>query len=594
MSEVTINIDGKEIKAEAGKSVLEAAKSAGIDIPTLCYHPALAPFGSCRLCVVEIESRGRKRIVTSCNYPIEEGLVVATHSEEVIEIRKGIIELYLAQAPVAERIKELAKEYGVEAPRFKIGDENEKCILCGLCARICEERMGASAINFMHRGVDREVATPYQLTREIDMDVCRACGACAFVCPTGAIDLEEITTKKPVPILSEYEQGLAQRAPVYIPFAQAVPNKPVIDKEQCVHFQTGGCETCKSFCAPGAIDFEQEDEVIEVEVGSIIIATGFDLFDPSVIKQYGYGRLDNVLNSLEFERMINSAGPTGGHVRMKDGREPESIAIIHCVGSRDENYHEYCSRVCCMYSMKFAHLIKEHTDAEVYEFYIDMRSFGKGYEEFYNRMLEEETVFIRGKPAEITDIAETPEEEGHLVVQFEDTLVGRQRRLPVDMVVLSCGIEPSHDIEEVARLFNISRSADGFFLEKHPKLDPVATMTDGIFVAGCCQGPKDIPDTVAQASAAAAEALAMISRGVVEIEAVTSVVDERLCTGCQLCLQVCPYSAIDFDEEKGVCRVNDALCKGCGACAGGCPSDCISLSHYTNEQILAQMEGALS
>ncbi len=594
MSEVTLKIDNKDIKFEAGKSVLEAARSAGIDIPTLCYHPALVPFGSCRLCVVEIESRGRKRIVTSCNYPVEEGLAVATRSPEVIEIRKGIIELYLAQAPAAQKIKDLAKEYGVGEPRFKTGDPNEKCILCGLCARICEERMGASAINFVQRGVDRAVATPYQTTREIDLDVCRACGACAFVCPTGAIDLKEMTTKTPVPILSEFEQGLAQRAPVYIPFAQAVPNKPVIDREQCVHFKTGGCKTCQAFCGPGAINFDQQDEVVEVEVGSIIITTGFDLFDPSVVKQYGYGRYDNVLTSLEFERLVNSAGPTGGHIMMKDGREPERIAIIHCVGSRDQNYHEYCSRVCCMYSMKFAHLIKEHTEAEVYEFYIDMRSFGKGYEEFYNRILEEGTVFIRGKPAEITDVAETPEEKGHLIVQFEDTLVGRQRRLPVDMVVLSCGIEPARDVAQVARLFNISRSADGFFLEKHPKLDPVATMTDGIFVAGCCQGPKDIPDTVAQASAAAAEALAMIARGTVEIEAVTSIINERLCTGCQLCKQVCPYSAISFDDKKHVCKVNDALCKGCGACVGGCPSDAISLSHYTNEQLLAQMEGALS
>ena len=244
--------------------------------------------------------------------------------------------------------------------------------------------------------------------------------------------------------------------------------------------------------------------------------------------------------------------------------------------------------------MKFAHLLKEHLpEAEVYEFYIDIRSFGKGFEEFYNRILNEGTIFIRGRPAEVTNIAEKPEEEGKLIVQFEDTLVGMQRRLPVDMVVLSCALEAQSDAEALARLFNISRSADGFFLEKHPKLDPVATMTDGIFVAGCCQSPKDIPDTVAQASAAAAEALAMISKGKVEIEAATAVVDERLCSGCQICKLVCPYSAISFDEEKKVCRVNEALCKGCGACVGGCPSDAINLNHFTNEQIVAEMEGLL-
>jgi heterodisulfide reductase subunit A-like polyferredoxin/ferredoxin len=594
MSEISLEIDGREVKVEEGTTVLEAAKSVGIDIPTLCYHPALSPFGACRLCSVEIISDGRSRIVASCSYPVEEGLVVNTKSPDVIETRKAVSELLLARCPNVKVIQDLAREYGVEKPRFRLGDEDEKCILCGLCVRMCEERMGTSVINFVNRGVERKIETPFQGTGDKNLDVCRACGACASVCPTGAITLEDITGKKPVPILSEFEEGLAPRAPIYIPFAQAVPNVPVIDREQCVHFTTGECKTCQAFCAAEAIDFEQEDEIIEVEVGSIIIATGFSLFDPTPIYQYGYGRLDNVVTSLEFERMVNSAGPTGGHILLKDGSEPQSIALIHCVGSRDEQYHEYCSRICCMYSMKLAHLIKEHTSADVYEFYIDIRSFGKGYEEFYNRVLEEETIFIRSKPAEVTDIAETPEEEGKLIVQFEDTLVGKQRRLPVDMVVLSCAIEPQKDTEAVARLFNISRSADGFFLEKHPKLDPVATMTDGIFIAGCCQGPKDIPDTVAQASAAAAESLAMISRGKVEVEAATAVINERLCTGCQLCKAICPYSAISFDEEKGVCQVNEALCKGCGACVGGCPGDVISLSHYTNEQLLAQMEGALT
>jgi len=415
--------------------------------------------------------------------------------------------------------------------------------------------------------------------RYVDEDKCTGCGLCQTKCPW-KVD-------------SEFEAGIGQRKAIYTPFPQAVPNIPVIDREHCAYFLKGTCRACEKFCEAEAINFEQEDKLVEVEVGSIIVATGFQVFDPAPIYQYGYGRLDNVITSLEFERLVNSAGPTDGNIVLKDGSSPESIAIIHCVGSRDEKYHEYCSRVCCMHSMKFAHLIKEHTEAEVYEFYIDIRSFGKGYEEFYNRVLNEGTVFIRGRPAEITDIAETPEEKGKLIIQFEDTLAGMQRRLPVDMVILSCALEPQPDAEAIARLFNISCSADGFFLEKHPKLEPVATMTDGIFLAGCCQAPKDIPDTVAQASAAAAEALAMISKGKVEIEAATAVIDERICSGCQVCKLVCPYSAIDFDGEKWVCRVNEALCKGCGACVGGCPSHAISLNHYTNEQILAQMEGML-
>jgi heterodisulfide reductase subunit A len=416
--------------------------------------------------------------------------------------------------------------------------------------------------------------------RYVNEELCTGCGLCQTKCPW-KVD-------------SEFEAGLGKRKAIYTPFPQAVPNIPVIDREHCAYFQSGKCRACEKFCEAKAIDFEQEDKIVEVEVGAIIVATGFELFDPTPISYYGYKRLDNVITSLEFERLVNSAGPTEGSILLKNGSEPESIAIIHCVGSRDEKYHEYCSRVCCMHSMKFAHLIKEHTSAKVYEFYIDIRSFGKGYEEFYNRILNEGTVFIRGRPAEITDVAETPEEEGRLIVQFEDTLVGRQRRLPVDMVILSCALEPQPDVEAVARLFNISRSADGFFLEKHPKLEPVSTMTDGIFLAGCCQGPKDIPDTVAQASAAAAEALAMISRGRVEIEAATAVIDERICSGCRACLEVCPYSAISFDEEKKVCRVNQALCKACGACNAACFSHAVSLQHYTNEQIVAEMEGALA
>jgi heterodisulfide reductase subunit A len=279
---------------------------------------------------------------------------------------------------------------------------------------------------------------------------------------------------------------------------------------------------------------------------------------------------------------------------LKDGSTPHSIAILHCIGSRDVNYHEYCSRVCCMYSLKFSHLLREKIpDAEIYQLYIDLRCFGKGYEEFYNRMQEEGVNFVRGKAGEITNIAESPEEENKLIVIAEDTLVRRKRRLPVDMVVLSTALEPRADADEVARLFSISRSKDGFFLEKHPKLDPVATTTDGIFVAGCCQGPKDIPDTVAQASAAAARVIAMIDQGVVAIESATSVIDENLCCGCKTCISLCPYTAISFDEEKKVSVINEALCKGCGTCAAACPSGAITSRHFTTEQIVAQIEGAM-
>jgi heterodisulfide reductase subunit A len=416
--------------------------------------------------------------------------------------------------------------------------------------------------------------------RYIDESKCTGCGTCQDKCPTKAD--------------SEFDFGISKRKVIYTPFPQAVPNVPVIDKEQCTYFLKGKCRACEKFCEAKAIDFEQTEKIVDLDVGSIIVATGFDPFDPSPMSQFGYARFDNVITGFQFERMSSASGPTGGKIMLKDGTEPRSIAILHCVGSRDTNYHEYCSRVCCMYSLKFAHLLREKIqDAEIYDLYIDLRCFGKGYEEFYNRLQEEGVNFIRGRAGEVTDVAETPDEKGRLVVVCEDTLIGRQRRLPVDMVILSNALEPRSDAGETAKLFSISRSRDGFFLEKHPKLDPVATTTDGVFVAGCCQGPKDIPDTVAQASAAAARVMAMISKGSVEIEAATAVIDEELCSGCKTCISLCPYTAISFDEEKKVSFINEALCKGCGTCGAACPSGAITSRQFTTEQIMAQLEGVM-
>ncbi len=415
--------------------------------------------------------------------------------------------------------------------------------------------------------------------RYVDMEKCTGCGLCQEKCPW----------KAP----SEFELGLGKRKAIYIPFAQAVPNKPVIDTEHCVYFSKGTCRACEKVCEAKAIDFSQKDEIIEVDAGNIILATGFDLFKPSGIYEYGYGKLDNVVTSLEFERLVNSAGPTQGEIVLKNGHHPGSVAIIHCAGSRDKDYHEYCSRVCCMYSLKFSHLLKEHLpSASVYEFYVDIRSFGKGYEEFYNRVADEHTVFIKARPSQVTNIAQTPEEEGKLIVQY--TLKdGSQHRQPVDMVIVSAALEPRNDTAAVGRLFGVSRSADGFFLERHPKMDPLSTMSEGIFIVGCCQGPKDIPDTIAQASGAAGRILAMISKGEVEIEAATSVIDEERCAGCRVCEGLCPFKAISFDEEKKVSRINEALCKGCRVCVAACPSAAITARHFTTEQIMAEIKGML-
>jgi len=418
--------------------------------------------------------------------------------------------------------------------------------------------------------------------RYVNEDLCTGCGICIEKCPKKVVD-------------EEFEVGLGTRKAVYTPFPQAVPKYPVIDTETCTYFIRGKCKACQIFCPTNAIDFEQEDTMVTFDVGNVILATGYQLFDVRRIPRYGYGRLANVFTSLEFERMVNAAGPTSGKIVLRDMETaPKSVAIVHCVGSRDHNYHEYCSKVCCMYSLKFAHLVHERLpDAEVYNFYIDVRTPGKGYEEFYHRLLEEETNFIRGRVAEISDVPRTPDEEGRLIVQAEDTLLMRQRRVPVDMVILSPAMEAYADSREVSQLFKMGCDFEGFFIERHPKLDPIATMTEGIFIAGACQGPKDIPDSVAQGAAAAARVASLIARGTVMMEPVRASIDEEKCCGCRLCNELCPYNAIEFHEDRKVSEVITALCQGCGACVATCPSEAISGAHFTNDQVMSEIEGIL-
>jgi heterodisulfide reductase subunit A len=379
-----------------------------------------------------------------------------------------------------------------------------------------------------------------------------------------------------------------------MPFPQAVPKIPVIDADTCIWFERQKCRACEKLCPTEAIIFDQQDEILELEVGNIILATGWKLFDCKTIPQFGYGQLANVFTSLEFERLCNAAGPTSGKIVMRDGKTPpKSVAIVHCVGSRDANYNQHCSAICCMAALKFGHLVMEKTDAEVYSFYIDMRTNQKGYEEFYERLESEGMHFVRGKVAEVTDEARTPEEEGKLVVVVDDTLWGRLRRVPVDMVVLMGALEPQADAKEMGLKCGISCSMAGFFTERHPKLDPVATMTDGVFVAGSCQGAKDIPATVAQGAAAAARVMGMITKGKVMIEPVVATINEEACSGCRICNNLCPFNAIEYDAEREVSHVISSLCKGCGTCVSACPAQVISGAHFSNQQIFAEIEGAL-
>lgn len=511
-------IDGIRADADPSKTVLDVAQNLGMNIPTLCQHKALTPYGACRICLVETIWKGRSSLHTACTYPAWEG-EVKTNSEVVRKARKMILELMLAEAPGAKDIQKLAEEYGAEKGKYKVhraGTEN-KCIMCGLCVRTCTDIMKIGAIGFKGRGFRREITTPF----EEYSDVCSTCGACVFVCPTNAIKLEDITDKKTTSILSEFDAGLKKRSPVYMPFPQAVPNKFIIDKDNCMYFNNNeACQICNEVCEFKAIDYGMKDETIEVEAGNIIVATGFKVFDAKKIERFGYGKFPNVITSLELERLVNAAGPTDGNICFRtrdkkgnwifsnDNEKPKSFALIHCIGSRDENYNKYCSRVCCMYSLKLAHLIKEKLpDSDVFEYYIDMRAFGKGYEEFYDRIKEEGVNIIRGKTAKIE------EENGQLLLRTEDVINDRLIEQKVDMVVLAVGLEPREDTSEMAKMLGISRSDDGWFLEANSICDPVGTYTGGITIAGVCQGPKDIPDTVAQASAASSQVLKSIING---------------------------------------------------------------------------------
>lgn len=582
---IKVKINGTEVEVEEGKTILQAAKAVGISIPTLCYNPLLEPYAACRVCMVEVRRGGYSYLTTSCRTKVSQGMEIFTDSDKTIRARRLNLELLLAQAPAAEAIKDLARQYGIEKPRFPSRDPENACILCGLCVQACEKIAGVHAINFANRGIERVVTTPFDEPSQ----ECILCGACAQVCPTGHIHMESLDQENLHANLS-----LGPDTAITLPFRQAIPNVPYIKVDECIHFKTGACQLCTQVCEKKAIDHNMKEERIEINVGSIILATGFKTFDPTVLARYGYGRYRNVLTGLEFEIMNNAGGPTGGAILTAEGKVPKSVAIIHCVGSRDKNTNPWCSRVCCMYSLKFAHLIREKTGAEVYNLYIDMRTPGKGYEEFYDRLLEERVHFIRGRAAEVTDWVLSSEEEGKLVVRVEDTLLGMVRRIPVDMVVLAVGLEPHTDAEEIRRMFNISCSQEGWFLERHPKLAPISTFTDGIFLAGACQGPKDIPDTVAQAGAAAAEALALIGKGYVEMEPNTAEIDETLCSGCRLCSALCPFNAITFDSEKYISVVNQALCKGCGTCVASCPSGAAKQNLFIDEQIFQEIEGILA
>jgi heterodisulfide reductase subunit A len=496
---ITLTIDGQKVQVAEGTSLLEAAEGIGIKIPTLCYYKALSPYGACRLCLVEIIQNGRKMIQASCLYKAEEGMVIETHSERVIKDRQIMIELLLARCPDVEEIQKLADELGVKESRIK--KKNKDCTLCGLCVRMCQERMGIGAVSFVNRGSKREVKPPF----EIPSDICQTCGACSFICPTSRIKLSEVSKDKPVHISSEYNVGLISRPAIYIPYPQAIPNRATIDKRYCVHLLRDKCEICKEFCEADAIDYGQKEETIDLNVGAVILSPGYELFDANLKGEFGYGRYPNVVTSLEFERILSASGPFGGELlRLSDRTRPQEIAFIQCVGSR-EVAANYCSAVCCMYATKEAIIVKEHhPETDVTIFFTDLRAFGKGFEAYYEQAKKMGIKYIRCQPSSIKEIPGT--KDLSMQYQKEDGEIVSEQ---FGLVILSCGLRPPSTARELAQNFDLELNEFGFC--QTGQFNPVETSREGVYACGLFTGPKDIPETVIQGSAAAAKALSLLA-----------------------------------------------------------------------------------
>jgi len=416
--------------------------------------------------------------------------------------------------------------------------------------------------------------------RYVDATECTSCRECEAVCP--------------VVVPDEYQQGFSSRKAIYLPFPQAVPSAFVLDMKNCLGNNPIACGKCYEVCEKKCIDYDMKDEIIQIEVGTVIVATGMDVFDPSETDEYGYGKYENIISSMEFERLICAGGPTEGHfIRPSDRTLPKRIGFIQCVGSRSQNGgNPYCSNICCMNTVKDTLLLNDHyPEVQSYVYYMDIRAFGKGFEDLYMRSKEAGVRYIRGIPGRIEEDPETK----NILVTVENTIANRTEKHELDLLVLSVGVIPRRDSTAVQQLLTLSRTADGFFMESHPKLKPVDAPTRGVFFAGCAESPKDVKDSVTQAGAAASRSNILLNAGRVTVEAITSVIDKSKCILCGLCTRVCPYNAITKpDKKKGLYPVViEAACSGCGTCSAECPTDAISMRHFTDEQYMAQIEALL-
>ena len=499
----SLTINNTPVEVAEGTRLLQAIEKAGVNIPTLCHHKALTPYGACRLCVVEVQAPGRPSTVqASCSYPALDGISVLTHSERVTRTRRIVAELLLARCPDAEAVRRIAAELGVRDTRIK--KKNDDCIYCGLCVRMCEERMGRAAIGFTGRGPKKKLQAPFGKHNS----VCWTCGACNFICPTGK-QVSALATAAPfVPILNAFNMGLDPRPATYIPYPQAVPNKAVIDHDSCIHLNYDACGICQEVCEAKAIDYEQKPETLELNVGAIVLAPGYEIFDARLKKDLGYGRFPNVLTALEFERILSASGPYSGHVRRPfDRQEPKRIAFLQCVGSRDFD-RDYCSSVCCMYATKEAIIAKEHLgeDLQCDIFFMDLRAFSKGFEQYYRRAQELGVQYIRCRVPVVEEVPGTR----NLIIKYpaeNDRRVSQE----YDLVVLSVGMQPPKEVKAIAERFGIALNPFSFC--RTSVFRPAESSREGIYVAGPFAEPKDIPETVMQASAAAAQVFSLLRDG---------------------------------------------------------------------------------
>jgi heterodisulfide reductase subunit A len=415
--------------------------------------------------------------------------------------------------------------------------------------------------------------------RYVDETICNSCGECAKVCPATHPD--------------EYQMGLSTRRAVYLPFPQAVPSAYLIDMETCLGTNPIACGKCADVCEKMAIDYDMQDELIVLDIGAIIVATGVEPYDPTALDEYGYTRYENVITSMEFERLICAGGPTEGHlVRPGDHQTPKRIGFIQCVGSRSlRDGAGYCSNICCMNTVKDTLLIRDHyPDSSCTVFYIDIRAFGKGFEDLYDKSREAGVRYVRGIPGEVVEDPQS----GNLRMMVENTTTQQIEEHEFDMIVLSVGVRPNADEAKLRRLLTLSTTSDGFLMESHPKLKPVDAPTRGVYFAGCVESPKDVKDSVTQAGAAAARAGALLNAGRVTVEAITAMVDHELCNACGLCAEVCPYGAITADKKTNTkATVVEAACAGCGTCAATCAFEAISMRHFSDAQIIGQIDSLL-